>query len=975
MKKGTRFTLNLCKVLALTGAVSIAAVGFASTSVTVTSFGERNSYHIDQTDWEADSYADTKMFSNLYGNSLENMIRYCTIGEQMETDGVLDENKPIDVAAYVYRDDSEISTEDMPTAVYYLKDLLRWERLGFSDTERYMTREEAADFFSTRNNVVTIRFADEPQQEGAGQTADVSGAQNEESAQGSVVQDEAAAQESGVQDEASAQMSGAQNEAAVQESGAQDEAAAQESVETDGRELAVAAESGNGGTLYGDGELYGGYYAENMGDAVSEAQSAETEEVYYVWKNRFQTVDGRNIENCVDSYEEYQQLTQMIEQAAQELAYNYEEYTEAQKYFAPTRTNFRYAVFATDANGAQQVYTNMELQEQGGQSAEQAVQDMMRSYGSYLFYAPDSMSYETNTLLSEKTVSQILDNYQYAFPDNLRIYTAVDTEFPVEDEYRQAEAVFDSDTPQYTRYLVLAAIFLVCYVIVLAVLIRAERRARELTALDHVPLEIVIILAAVYLSMLTAILAGGGMFYVATAGSEDMAVTVTRESIGGSALNAMTKVLYPVFFGSLTFFSDLFLGMTFFTLLRRIQAHVLWQETILRRIVEGVRNGAWRFYDNSGTAARVWIPYLLFLLINIALMVWWLPLALVFDLAVGLILHRMQRDRNAIVQEMERIAGGDLNHQIDHTRFHGDNIRLAKSVNRIGSGIRVAVETSTKDEKLKADLITNVSHDIKTPLTSIINYVGLLKREHIENPKIAGYIDILDQKSQRLKQLTDDLVEASKISSGNITLQIERINFVELINQALGEFSEKLSARSLTVVLRTERPSMYVGADSRQMWRVVENLLGNAAKYAAQGSRIYIDMECRGETAVATIKNVSEQQLNISADELTERFIRGDISRSTEGSGLGLSIAKNLMQLMGGGFEVVLDGDLFKVILSFPLLEEKKPQPQPEKNPQAEKHSQTERNPQAEPFDENDPTQLERRRQTAGQETREQPEK
>ena len=211
-------------------------------------------------------------------------------------------------------------------------------------------------------------------------------------------------------------------------------------------------------------------------------------------------------------------------------------------------------------------------------------------------------------------------------------------------------------------------------------------------------------------------------------------------------------------------------------------------------------------------------------------------------------------------------------------------------------------------------------------MTSIINFVNLLKREDIQDEKIKGYIQVLDSKSQRLKQLTDDLVEASKISSGNISLQMEKINFVELINQTMGEFSEKMNEKCLIMVAAMPEKPVYIEADSRRIWRVVENLFGNVYKYALEGTRVYLDLSVKEKdgkkTAAFSMKNISAQSLNISADELTERFIRGDVSRSTEGSGLGLSIARNLTELQNGKFEIYLDGDLFKVILTFPCMDD-----------------------------------------------------
>lgn len=254
---------------------------------------------------------------------------------------------------------------------------------------------------------------------------------------------------------------------------------------------------------------------------------------------------------------------------------------------------------------------------------------------------------------------------------------------------------------------------------------------------------------------------------------------------------------------------------------------------------------------------------------------------------------------------------------LDSEKLHGDNKELAASVNNIGDGIRKAVATSMKDERMQADLITNVSHDIKTPLTSIINYIDLLKREKIAQEPVCSYITVLDSKAQRLKQLTDDLLEASRISSGNIALDNSRLDLTELIRQSLGEFSEKLEARKLQVVVTEPNSPAYIYADSRRMWRVVENLFNNICKYAMVGTRVYVDLEKVDGMVIASIKNISETALNFDPEELTERFVRGDVSRSSEGSGLGLSIAKNLTELQSGEFKIVLDGDLFKIQLRF----------------------------------------------------------
>lgn len=284
---------------------------------------------------------------------------------------------------------------------------------------------------------------------------------------------------------------------------------------------------------------------------------------------------------------------------------------------------------------------------------------------------------------------------------------------------------------------------------------------------------------------------------------------------------------------------------------------------------------------------------------------------------------RKARERLQIQEAIEAIASGALNTTLDEGSFHGQEKDIAQAVNHIRDGMKNAVMESIRNEKLKADLITNVSHDIKTPLTSIVNYADLLKRENLDNEAANNYIRIIAEKSQRLKQLTEDLVEASKISSGNIKLDMQQIDFVELLYQTGGEFNERFEARELTIVTKLPHTSVMIEADGRQLYRVVENLYINAAKYALEKSRVYVELQEKEEKAVFTIKNISRNPVADGIGEfydLTERFVRGEVSRTTEGSGLGLSIAKNLTMLMGGDFSIRTDDDLFIATLSFPIL-------------------------------------------------------
>lgn len=278
------------------------------------------------------------------------------------------------------------------------------------------------------------------------------------------------------------------------------------------------------------------------------------------------------------------------------------------------------------------------------------------------------------------------------------------------------------------------------------------------------------------------------------------------------------------------------------------------------------------------------------------------------------------KDINLLIQGIREITEGNLDYKIAVDESTSLYQELVDGINHISDGLKAVVEVSLKDERMKTELITNVSHDLKTPLTSIINYINLLKTEKMPTPEAEHYIEVLDSKAQRLRHLTEDLVEAAKATSGNIELEKMPLAFDELMKQALGEFEDKFATRNLTVIANyTEEPAM-VMADGRRVFRIIENVLQNVCKYALEGTRIYADLSNSAGMITFTLKNISAAPLNISPEELMKRFTRGDSSRTTEGSGLGLSIAKELTRLHDGSFEIVLDGDLFKVIIRFPEL-------------------------------------------------------
>ena len=268
----------------------------------------------------------------------------------------------------------------------------------------------------------------------------------------------------------------------------------------------------------------------------------------------------------------------------------------------------------------------------------------------------------------------------------------------------------------------------------------------------------------------------------------------------------------------------------------------------------------------------------------------------------------------------ERIANGDLQHKIDTKYMFGSFKVFAESLNNINAGLQNAVNEKMKSERFKTELITNVSHDIKTPLTSIINYVDLIKKEKTENETVKQYIEVLDRQSGRLKKLVEDLVEASKASTGNLAVNLEKCDIGVLLSQTLGEFEARLDKAKVLPVLNMESTKIQIMADGRHLWRIFENLMSNICKYSLEGTRAYIDVKAQDKKAVITFRNISKYQLNISSEELMERFVRGDSSRNTEGSGLGLSITKSLAELQNGEMQLSVDGDLFKVELRFELI-------------------------------------------------------
>jgi len=629
--------------------------------------------------------------------------------------------------------------------------------------------------------------------------------------------------------------------------------------------------------------------------------------------DRYKTIFGKELEEYASDNAEYKTLVTNLQVASSELFQNYTEYTKFLKEYGEGNTNLVFCYkFVED--GKPVYYTNADANFKAMTADD--VNAMFAHFTKFIAYNPDKMQISTNTGLNAQDLRSILTNYEYSFQDDSRLWIGINDTYANKDIFKVASDMYNDNDPFFLIWGIAAIIAIVTFLLTFVFMTKIERvvvfegkKAARMEKNDRIGIELYIL----------AWIVTGIAF-----------ILVLKEF--GSYIPFKDEQIYTIAtaFGCCVFvFHILFSGL-YLCGIRKIRNRRLFKDSILVWFFMKIKQGVLETYDNGHLVSRTWLPYLLFLCLNLVLVLWdvkGILIAFVLDMIVGTWLYMETKSRTDIVDGIEKIKGGDFAHKIDTQHLHGDNLILAKSVNSIGDSIHKAVETSMKDEKMKADLITNVSHDIKTPLTSIINYVDFLKRENIEDEKIRGYIQVLDTKSQRLKQLTDDLVEASKISSGNISLQFERINFVEFINQVFGEFAEKFDSKGLELVKRLPSTPVFIKVDSRHVFRVIENLYNNIYKYALEGTRVYLNMDTFAEESTKkkrvylAIKNISAQPLNATAEELTERFVQGDESRTSEGSGLGLSIAKNLTKSLGGEFDLQLDGDLFKVTLIFDVCE------------------------------------------------------
>ena len=602
------------------------------------------------------------------------------------------------------------------------------------------------------------------------------------------------------------------------------------------------------------------------------------------------------IEKKCDDLSDYLRLLIKGESRTSEENRRYLQYTNE---FKSGESNFCYWYRIGEA-----WYTNQPDTKEGQEFDVEAVLMEAKTMGNYLIY--DLVDKEFGTDINGMADYFFGGGNQMLWPaDDMTLIIGIDTELSAEDDIYEASREYEQLHPWIKICIFCGLVSLMGWIISLVYLTLATGRRTEeekihLNPIDKIKTEI---LVAAFIFMMVEL-----VILITKVNSEEWAVYGIIVASGTVSL--VIDGLFLIFYLSMV---------------RRMKAEMLWETSVACWLERGIR----KVFARQKTTVRVLLLFAGHMAVCFILAVGAfyyrsmtaLVLLLLFSAGECYMILRKAVEQYQIRLGVEKIRDGALSGKIDIEQLHGEEKSLAEAINNIGEGLLHAVDDSTKNERMKADLITNVSHDIKTPLTSIVNYVNLMKLEKIDNERVQGYIKILDEKSQRLKQLTADLVEASKISSGNVKLDMQVIDLVELVYQTSGEFNEKFEQKELTIVTKLPKTAVLIRADGRQLYRVIENLYNNVAKYALEKTRVYVDIAYVEEKVVFSIKNVSEHSLareNSNAGDLTERFIRGDSSRTTEGSGLGLSIAKSLTVLMGGVFDIKVDGDLFKASITFP---------------------------------------------------------
>lgn len=823
------------------------------------------------------AFEDSEIFHDLYSNAVSDITQLVVIKEQMETNDVFDPTKLVDITAYA--DKIGVNNDCRTTAIYKLGDIIKWGKNGMESMVYTMTIQEFVNYFG--NCIYPENFK---------LTKD-----------GKLVFDDFYRV-----DERLLKDSGKSGDTLTQIKEALDELAMEQK----------------------EGLVFSYLYGQDLKEVSLVEINGETHVQVSMMQNRYFPVsendanDSKDLVRLCTDWVDYFCLQNNLIATIEDTTRNYRNYEKINVAYSEKNSNVKYMVRMTTDSGVK-THTNVSSLKK---ATDDEVTEYFSEYRRYLIYYPDNLVFTSNTALSEEQLDEYINLYEYAYQDTTHIWLGVDTSYTNEgDVFYDAHQKYGGIVPNVNRILTLILILVLVWIGLLIYQTMSVDREISIEKKKILWTEVIVCIG------ISAFILGLGLYrrFYDYVSDKDM---LTSQFLG----IRLTRTYQYVMFSLLGVYLSVSVNSLWYAIYYRIQSGVLWKKSFLHFLCRKLQSAYRTIVNHKNTAINTILPYNAFVVCNmLGIVVAYnlrmnhlfysiliLFLLVVIDCVVGVALFRTRTEQKEIVSGINRIRAGEVEFKLDAEVLHGSNKEMADAVNNIGEGIRKAVQTSMKDEQMKTDLITNVSHDIKTPLTSIINYVDLLKRSKIEDELAKGYIAILDSKAQRLKQLSDDLVEASKISSGNIILEKSELNLAELLNQSIGEFSEKFEEQKLQIVFHESDQPAYIYADSRRMWRVVENLFNNVCKYALEGTRVYIDMEKRDGKIIASIKNISKMQMNVKSSELTERFIRGDVSRTTEGSGLGLSIAKSLVQVQGGYFEIILDGDLFKAVITFPEYEE-----------------------------------------------------
>ena len=546
-----------------------------------------------------------------------------------------------------------------------------------------------------------------------------------------------------------------------------------------------------------------------------------------------------------------------------------------------------------------------------GEAESDALGYIITSTDKNVSFGSKAKPYKKRIVNSELIKSEDALKYDFSH-DNLNIQVYLDlTDISRLPASLRSEYIISIEAYTYRNMAIAAAAAgviaaVICFVFLMAAAGHSEKRSKEniMTITDRIPLEVFAAVAAI-VSVCPAAASDIGGNKVLMAAVLTVCISAVAAAWLGFIVASIVKIRHHTFKES--------------SIIYRVVVWVLkvlkW---ICRKIIFILQGIPLVWKSTLILMAGIIINFIIVIMIcnaynpGPALFIWFFGAAV--TMAAGIYIALCMRK---LREAAHRLAEGDLEYQVDKKGLFLDLAKHAGDLNSIGQGMSRAVEEKMKSERFKTELITNVSHDIKTPLTSIINYVDLLKKEEIDNDRAVEYIEVLDRQSSRMKKLIEDLVEASKAATGAMKLNLEKCQVDVLMMQVAGEYKEKAEKAELSIISRQPDEKIEIIADGRSMWRIFDNLMNNICKYSQSGTRVYQILEQHGDKAVITYKNTSRYELDITSEELMERFVRGDKSRSTEGSGLGLSIAKNLTELNGGTFDISIDGDLFKVVMKF----------------------------------------------------------